>query len=119
MDKLLRQLQESSSGTSICGLYLGRAAHVDDVRAIASSAIVTEEQSRIIQDFSTDNSPKLNSEKTEIVELSRSSSHEKTIYTYWTIQLRPHLKLCALVTYGLTTHQQDLAWNLTSNKAIQ
>ena len=43
-----------------------------------SSAMVAEaEQSRIIHDFSTDNDLKLNSEKTEIVKLSRSNSHEK------------------------------------------
>ena len=31
MDKLLSQLKETSSGTSLCGLYLGGAAHADDV----------------------------------------------------------------------------------------
>ena len=112
MDKLLRQLQETSPGTSIRGLYLGGAAHADDVRAIASSAIIAEEQSRIIQDFSTDNL-KLNGEKTEIVKLSRSNSHEKDCLHLLdhTVETTPQ---AVCLGYGLTTHQQDWAWNLTS-----
>ena len=101
MDKLLQQLQELSSGTTICGLYLGRATHADNVHATAFSAMVTEEQSWIIHDFSTDNG--LNPTATK-----------KTIYTYWTTQLRPHLKLCILATCGLTIHLQDRVWNQTS-----
>ena len=77
MDKLLQQLKATSAGLSICGLYLGGAAHADDVRAIASSASVTEEQGQIIHDFAVENGLKLNSEKTEIVKISQSNSREK------------------------------------------
>ena len=34
--------EETSAGVSMCGLYLGGAAHADDVRAIASSATAAE-----------------------------------------------------------------------------
>ena len=47
-DKLLWQLKETSSRTSVCNLYLGGAVHADDVLAIASSATVAEEQGRIM-----------------------------------------------------------------------
>ena len=73
MDKLLQQLKETSAGLSICGLYPGGAAHVDDVHAIASSASVTKEQGQIIHDFAVENGLKVNSEKTEIVEISQSN----------------------------------------------
>ena len=65
MDKLLQQLRDTSAGLSICGLYLGGAAHADDIRAIASSASVTEEQGQIMHDFAIGNGLKLNSEKIE------------------------------------------------------
>ena len=77
MDKLLSQLKETSSGTSLCGLYLGGAAHADDVRTIASSASVAEEQGQIIYNFSLENGLKLNSTKTEIVKISQSKNHEQ------------------------------------------
>ena len=70
MDKLLRQLKETSSGTStcICGPYLCRAGHADDVHAISFSATVAEVQSWIIHDFSSENGLKQNSDqKAEIV----------------------------------------------------
>ena len=81
MDKLLQQLKATSAGLSICGLYLGGAAHADDVRAIASSASVTEEQGQIIHDFAVENGLKLNSEKTEIV---NPTAVKKAIYTIYT-----------------------------------
>lgn len=37
MDKLLQQLSEENCGVYICGLYLGCAAHADDVSAITTS----------------------------------------------------------------------------------
>ena len=77
MDKLLQQLRGTSAGLSICGLYLSDEAHADDVCAIPSSASVTEEQGQIIHDFAIGNGLKLNSEKTEIVKISQSNSHEK------------------------------------------
>ena len=81
MDKLLQQLKATSAGLSICGLYLGGAAHADDVRAIASSASVTKEQGQIIHDFAVENGLKLNSEKTEIV---NPTAVKKAIYTIYT-----------------------------------
>ena len=77
MDKLLQQLKKTSAGLSICGLYLGGAAHADDVRAIAPSASAAEEQGQIIQNFAAENYLKLNREKTEIVRISQSKSCEK------------------------------------------
>ena len=75
MDTLLQRLRETSSGMSICGLYLGGAAHADDVRVLASSAAVAEEQGQIIHSFATENGLKLNCEKTEVVKISQSNHH--------------------------------------------
>ena len=47
MDDLLHQLSHSGCGASICRLYLGGAAHADDVRAIASSTSGAEAQGAI------------------------------------------------------------------------
>ena len=69
MDRLLQRLRETSSGMSICSLYLGGAAHADDVRVLASSAAVAEEQGQIIHSFATENGLKLNCEKTEVVKI--------------------------------------------------
>ena len=74
MDRLLQRLRETSSGMSICGLYLG-GADADDVRVLASSAAVAEEQGKIIHSFATENGLKLNCEKTEVVKISQSNHH--------------------------------------------
>ena len=74
MDKLLQRLKETSAGVSLCGLYLGGAAHADDVRAIATSATVAEQQSQIIQSFATCHGLKFNSDKSEVVKISQSNS---------------------------------------------
>ena len=58
----------------MCGLYLGGAAHVDDVRAIASSATAAKQQSQIIHDFAVGNGLMLNSNKTEVVRKAQSKS---------------------------------------------
>ena len=73
MDDLLHQLSQSGCGASICRLYLGGAAHADDVRAIASSTSGAEAQGAIISDFSSKHGLHLNSTKTEIVKISNNT----------------------------------------------
>ena len=63
MDDLLHQLSQSGCGASICRLYLGGAAHADDVRAIASSTSGAEAQGAIISDFSSKHGLHLNSKQ--------------------------------------------------------
>ena len=70
MDKLLHQLSDERCGISICGLYLGGAAHVDDVRTIASSAAIAEVQGGVISEFAHKNSLLVNREKTEVVRIA-------------------------------------------------
>ena len=72
MDQLLHQLLEEKAGVSICNLFLGGAAHADDVRAIASSSTDAEIQGKIIADFSSCNGLTLNCSKTEVVKISRT-----------------------------------------------
>ena len=43
MDKLLHSLSEKKAGVSICNLYLGGAAHADDVRTVVTSVKAAEE----------------------------------------------------------------------------
>ena len=73
MDELLHRLSEKDCGASICQLFLGGAAHADDVRAIASSKFVAEAQGAIISDFSSEHGLHLNRAKTEIVKVSNST----------------------------------------------
>ena len=82
MDKLL-QLKATSAGLSICGLYLGGAAHADDVRAIASSASVTEEQGQIIHDFAVENGLKT-VRKQKLSRYLNPTAVKKAIYTIYT-----------------------------------
>ena len=72
MDKLLFELNEKKAGISIYDLYLGGAAHVDDVRSIATSANTAKEQSLLISDFTSNNGLTLNMPETEVVKISRN-----------------------------------------------
>ena len=73
MDELFHRLSEKDCGASICQLFLGGAAHADDVRSIATSKFVAEAQGAIISDFSSENGLHLNRAKTEIVKVSNST----------------------------------------------
>ena len=75
MDELLQRLSTKGCGATICHLYLGGAAHADDVRAIASSTSVAE---AIISDFSSEYGLRLNRAKTEIVKVSNSTQSRST-----------------------------------------
>ena len=74
MDKLLSELSEKKAEVSICELYLGGAAHADDVRTVATSAKGAEEQGLLISDFADNNGLTLNRSKTEVVKSSRNHS---------------------------------------------
>ena len=74
LDKLLHSLKHENAGVSICSLFLGGTAHADDVRTIATSTQGATEQSKIVSEFDSDNSLKLNSSKTEIVRFSTTLS---------------------------------------------
>ena len=74
MDKLLSELSGMKAGVSICELYLGGAAHADDVRTVATSAKGAEELGLLISDFAGNNGLTLNRSKTEVVKISRNHS---------------------------------------------
>ena len=74
MDKLLNRLRDEQAGVSIEGLFLGGAAHADDVRTIASSLASAEAQGALILEFATQNGLSLNQSKTEIVKVSKSQN---------------------------------------------
>ena len=80
LDKLLFELNDKKAGISIYDLYLGGAAHADDVRSIATSANTAKEQSLLISDFAFNNGLTLNMSKIEVVKMSRNpTSNNKTI----------------------------------------
>ena len=84
MDKLLLQLSDERCGISICGLYLGGAAHADDVRTIASSAAIAEVQGGVIFEFAHNNGLLVNREKTEVVRMAvkKCSNENQVQLTY-------------------------------------
>ena len=87
---------------SVCGLYLHGAIHAGNILLWLTS--VTEEQGLISGanlNFPQGMAWSIQHE-TEIVKISQSNHHEKTVCIYWTKQLRPSLKLCALAT--VVTH---------------
>ncbi len=60
---------------SICDLYLGSAAHADDVRTLASTAKGAGDQSTLISEFTANHGLTLNSSKTEIIKFGKSMSN--------------------------------------------
>ena len=71
IDPLLLTLKDRNAGLSIYGSFVGAAAHADDLRTIAPSIASVIEQAAIIDDFTTGSHLNLNSDKTEIVKISR------------------------------------------------
>ena len=53
---------------------------MDDVRALASSVSAAEEQGWIISEFAAQNSLHLNSEKTEVVKISKSNNKREPLH---------------------------------------
>ena len=63
-----------------CGLYLGGAAHADDVRTIASSAAIVEVQGGVISEFVHNSGLLVNREKTEVVRMAvKKCSNENQV----------------------------------------
>ena len=71
IDPLLLTLKDRYAGLSIHGSFVGAAAHADNLRTIAPSIAPVIEQAAIIDDFTTGSHLNLNSDKTEIVKISR------------------------------------------------
>ena len=66
MDSLLCRL-------SINGITIGSAAHADDIRSTSNSIADLQDQGAIIEQFSLDNSLKLNASKTELIKFSANA----------------------------------------------
>ena len=98
LDKLLK---ESSSKTSVCGLYLGGAAYADDVWVAAPSAPVTEQQGL--------NLPLM------MAYISTVRKQDIKIQEPWN-QAIVYPKLCVLPMYGQTICLQDREWRETSTR---
>ena len=76
----LGNLRREEAGISICGTFVGGAAHVDDLRTIATSKDCISQQYSIIDQFTSNNHLKLNLSKTEIIEISRHLSAPEQIH---------------------------------------
>ena len=72
MNDLLVELHAKGSSLSVSGVFVGGAAHADDVRTTASSTSVLHEQMEIINQFTSRNMLCLNTSKTEVVRFSKS-----------------------------------------------
>ena len=73
MGELLQNMREGRVGISIYNLYLGGAAHADDVRTVATSARAAEEQSVQVSKFASHQGLTLNKSKTEVVKFSSNT----------------------------------------------
>ena len=100
IDPLLLTLKDRNAGLSIHGSFVGAAAHTDDLRTIAPSIASVIEQAAIIDDFTTGSHLNLNSDKTEIVKISRCRPPPMKSF-YLTPLLPSQRKLSAWV-YGGT-----------------
>ena len=79
IDPMLKNLKLEQAGLSICGNFVGAAAHADDLRTIAASKCSVQEQVDIINKFTSSNHLKLNSSKTEIIKISYCRPPEDSI----------------------------------------
>ena len=79
MGRFLTELKQNKGDISICNLYLGGAAHADDVRTMASSTQGIEDQGKMIANIATKNGLSLNESKTEIVRFSRKPLSARTV----------------------------------------
>ena len=66
-------MREGRVGISIYNLYLGGAAHADDVRTVATSVKAAEEQSVQVSKFASHQGLTLNKSKTEVVKFSSNT----------------------------------------------
>ena len=71
IDPLLLTFKDRNAGLSIHSSFVGAAAHADDLHTVAPSIASVIEQAAIIDDFTTGSHLNLNSDKTEIVKISR------------------------------------------------
>ena len=72
MDEMLKEMSANGAGVSIAGLYLGSAAHTDDIRSChMQTRSATEGQAATtVVNFTTNNGLQINASKTEVVALS-------------------------------------------------
>ena len=73
MDEMLREMSANGAGVSIVGLYLGSAAHADDIRSLSQTRSDTESQAATLVNFTTNNGLQINANKTEVVALSTTN----------------------------------------------
>ena len=78
MDSLLSYLESSGQGLTLLGLNVGNSAHADDVRAASISMSAAQMQGSLINAFCKANSLKLNTDKTELVAMTKWKYSEHT-----------------------------------------
>ena len=108
MDELLHSLRSNKSGISISNLYLGGAAHADDVTAVSTSVAVANCQSLLISDFASHHGLKLNNPKTEVVKFSQNkASHDTTISLLGSSICVAHEAKCLGYTWNSTLNARS------------
>ena len=73
MDEMLKEMSANGAGVSIVGLYLGSAAHADDIRSLSQTISATKSKAATLVNFTTNNGLQINACKTEVVALSMTN----------------------------------------------
>ena len=63
-------MQQSDCGAKIADLFLGAAAHADDVRTVAHSSQMAQDQANNIVNFTKSKGLKINAKKCELISIS-------------------------------------------------
>ena len=63
MDEMLKKMSANVAGVSTAGLYLGSAAHADDIRSLSQTTSATESQAATLINFTNNNGLQINSSK--------------------------------------------------------
>ena len=71
INSLLQHLKNTGQGINVSGLEVGSTAHADDIRASSCSVEGIQCLGQCVDTFTSDNSLKLNSEKTELIQFYR------------------------------------------------
>ena len=79
IDSLLVDLESSGTGALLNSVYLGSLGHADDVRSISPNIALLEQQASIVKKFTMDNGLRLNTDKLELQEFSKTKPTSSTM----------------------------------------
>ena len=119
MDSLLCSLYTSGLNLSVNGLTIGSAAHADDIRSTSNSIADLQGQRAIIEQFTLENSLKLNASKTELIKFSANAFISEGIQlTSHLISTQPTAKCLGYWWHTNLSLAKSIAENISTEHSL-